>query len=373
MLRSDILKIDRAELFLVPLRLREPFRSSAGTTHERRIVLLALHGDGLTGWSECVAGETPAYTPETTGTAWDVLVRWLLPAVVGRRHDDPSSVLAEAAWVRGHPMAKAAVEMAAWDLAARGAGIPLCEALGGSVRPVAAGLSLGLPDDEDALFRRVEEGLAEGYRRVKLKIEPGLDVEPLRRVRDRFPEAALAVDANGAYGLDDFGRLGELDDLALTMIEQPLPPDELQAHAELQARLRTPVCLDESIRSLPEARLALDLGSCRIVNLKPGRVGGHGPSRAIESLCRERGVPVWCGGMHESGIGRAHNVALATLAGFTLPGDLSASRRYWERDLVDPEWELRDGALVPRSEPGIGVEPDLGRVTALTTRRQTVG
>lgn len=366
------MQIERARLFLVPLALREPFVSSLGTVRERRILLLALDGtNGHTGWSECVAGEPTRYTPETTDSAWSALTGTLLPAVVGAEHADAAAVDEAVRAVGGAPMARAAVEMAAWDLFAKLLGIPLYEALGGEARAVPAGVSLGLEDD-DALLRRIEGFVAEGYRRVKLKIEPGRDVELLAKVRARFPDVPLTVDANGAYSLADRARLRELDELGLGMIEQPLPADDLDGHAELQEVLRTPICLDESIRSAADARRALDLGACRIVNVKPGRVGGLIEAHRIHGLCLDRGVPCWCGGMHESGIGRAHNVALATLSGFTLPGDLSASARYWERDLVSPEWKLRDGALTPLAAPGIGVTPELERIASLALRREEI-
>ena len=364
-------RVERAELLLVPLRLREPFRSSGGVVDERPVVLVALHGDGGTGWGECAALPTPDYTSETTATAWQALSGQLLPSIVGRVPEDSWTALRWAKLARDQPMATAAVEMAAWDLAAKRAGRPLCEALGGFVRPVPAGVSLGLEDDEDVLLRRVERCLSEGYRRVKLKIEPGRDVEALARVRARFPDAVLGADANGAYRPADRTRLRELDDVGLAMLEQPFPREDLRAHAELQSELRTPICLDESIRSVEDARLAIEMGSCRMINVKPGRVGGLDEARRIHDVCRAAGVPVWCGGMHESGVGRAHNVALATLPGFTLAGDLSASRRYWERDLVHPEWELTAGALMPSEAPGIGVEPDRERVEALATRHET--
>jgi len=369
-------RIERARLFLVPLRLREPFVSSRGATQERPVVLLALDGEGVTGWSECVAGEASGYAPETSETAWSALTERLLPAVVGGAHADPAAVLAAALDTTSagddEPMARATLEMAAWDLQAKLDRVPLCEALGGTRRPVPAGVSLGLEDD-DALLRRIERHVAEGYRRIKLKIEPGNDVERLARVRARFPDVPLTADANGAYTLADRARLRELDDLALDMLEQPLPADDLDGHAELQSVLRTPICLDESIRSAADAHRALELGSCRVVNVKPGRVGGHAEARRVHDVCGARGIPVWCGGMHESGIGRAHNVALATLRGFVLPGDLSASGRYWERDLVVPEWTLEGGALVPLDAPGIGVEPDLERIEGLAARGATIG
>jgi O-succinylbenzoate synthase len=370
---SGPVAIERAELFIVPLALREPFRSSASVVRARRVLLVALHAGDVTGWGECVAQETTSYAPETTETAWSILCR-LVPAALpgsGGRRDGLDASPNPSEEARHQPMARAALEMAGWDLRAKLEGLPLCRALGGELRPVAAGVSLGLEDDVDRLLRRVEGFLAEGYRRVKLKIEPGRDVAWLERVRARFPDAALSVDANGAYGPSDVERLRDLDDFGLTMIEQPFPADALREHAALQASLRTPICLDESIRSRADARRALDLGSCRVVNVKPGRVGGLGEAREIHDLCREAGVPVWCGGMLESGVGRAHNVALATLPGFTLPGDLSASRRYWARDLVSPEWELSSGALVPLDAPGIGVEPDVATIEKLAERRKT--
>ena len=367
------MRIDRAELRIVPLRLREPFEISSGSRQDRHILLLTLSGEGETGWGECVAAEDPSYSYETTETAWHVLTDFLLPAVVGREAEGPGDVLNPVAWVRGHPMARAAVEMAAWDLHARLRGVGLAEALGGERRAVEVGVSVGLQPTDDALLFKVDGYLAEGYRRIKIKIKPGRDVEMLRQVRRRFPDVPLMADANSAYTLAAAERLAAMDALDLMMIEQPLGWDDLRDHAELQARLRTPVCLDESVRSPGDARLALELDACRIVNVKPGRVGGLGPARAVHDVCAERGVPVWCGGMLESGVGRAHNVALATLAGFTLPGDISASRRYWERDLVEPEFELRDGTLPVPDGPGIGVRPVVDRIDALTVRRAVLG
>ena len=365
--------IERAEVFLVPLRLREPFVSSAATVQNRIVMLVALHSDGRTGWGECVAGETPYYSPETTETAWHVLTRFLLPVVVGRAHVGGAGVV-RSVWapVRGHPMAKAAVEMAAWDLQAKCDNVPLCVAIGGVRRPVPVGVSIGLQHDDDVLFERIESSLEEGYLRVKIKIRPGRDVDMMRGVRDRFPTASLMVDANSAYTLVDLARLRELDDLGLTMIEEPLGPGDFRGHAELQAALRTPLCLDESIGSAVDAERALELGSCRVINVKPGRVGGVAEARSIHDLCLGSGVPMWCGGMLESGVGRAHNVALSTLPGFTLPGDISASRRYWERDLIDPEWEVTDGTLTPLELPGIGVEPDRARIENLSVRRTVI-
>lgn len=306
----------------------------------------------------------------------------LLPAVVGATHrNGVAGVEAATGSLPDHPMARAAVEMAAWDLQAKLAGVPLWQAIGGSLRPVPTGIALGLEPDGARLNEQVAAALAEGYRRIKLKVEPGAGVERVRAVRERFPDAPLSVDANGAFGAGDdaSGRasyraqLRALDELGLLMIEQPLAADDLLAHARLQAELVTPICLDESIGSHAQARQALELGSGRVINVKPGRVGGIGEARRIHDLCAARGVPVWCGGMLESGVGRAHNVALATLPGFTLPGDLSPSRRYWARDLVEPEWTMTDGLVTPPAGPGIGVEVDRERIEASATRRLAVG
>jgi len=367
------MKIDAVELWLVPLRLREPFVISSGGRQDRMILLVALHGEGAVGWGECVAAEDPGYSYETTETAWHILTDFILPGVVGRDAEGPEDVLAPVAWIRGHRMARAAVEMAAWDLHARLQGLPLPEALGAAVRPVEVGVSIGLQPTDEALLERVEGFLAQGYRRIKAKIKPGRDVEMLAKVRVRFPDVPLIADANSAYSLDDEDTFAEMDALGLMMIEQPLGYDDFRDHARLQARLRTPICLDESIESEGDARLALELGACRIINIKPGRVGGHASARRIHDLCVTAGVPVWCGGMLESGVGRAHNVALATLPGFTLPGDISASKRYWEQDLVSPEFELHDGTLTLPPGPGIAVVPDLERIEALAVRRARVG
>ena len=367
------MRIERAELREVPLRLREYFEISSGGMQDRHILLLTLHGEGLEGWGECVASEEPTYSYETTETAWHILTEFILPNVVGRDADGPEDVLAPVRWIRGHRMAKAAVEMTAWDLAARMDGVSLAEKLGGTRSAVPVGVSIGIQKTDEALYEKVAGYLAEGYARIKVKIKPGRDVEVLAGVRHRFPEVRMMADANSAYTLADADRLEGLDALGLMMIEQPLGHDDFLDHARLQERLRTPVCLDESIEHEGDLALALELGSCRIVNIKPGRVGGHGPSRRIHDAMRARGLPVWCGGMLESGIGRAHNVALASLPGFTLPGDISASRRYWERDLVDPEFEVSDGQMAVPRGVGIGVEPDRERIEALTVRRAVFG
>lgn len=367
------MKITRAELREIPLRLKEYFEISSGGKQDRRILLLTLEGEGHEGWGECVVGEDPGYSYETTETAWHILTSFILPTVVGREAATPEDVLAPVRWIRGHRMAKAAVEMAAWDLAARIDGVSLSRKLGGVRDAVPVGVSVGIQKTDEALHDKVAAYVQEGYARVKIKIKPGRDVEMLAGLRERFPGVPLMADANSAYTLADDARLAELDALDLMMIEQPLSHEDFLHHARLQERIRTPICLDESIESVDDVELALELGSCRIINIKPGRVGGHASSRRIHDAMRERGLPVWCGGMLESGVGRAHNVALASLEGFTLPGDISASRRYWERDIVDPEFEVQDGHIRVPQGPGIGVTPDRERIERLTVRSVVFG
>ena len=366
-------RVERMVLREIRLPLKEPFRISSGLTTERRICLLELtDASGATAWSECVAGELPNYSAETIDTAWLAIREWVAPRVLGRRFDGPEAVapvLAED--FRGHLMAKAAVEMGCWDLAARLAGLPLARLLGGTREQIPAGISIGIQSDPEALVRRARSALAEGYRKIKMKIRPGADVAYLRAVRDALgPAAPLMADANSAYTLADAAHLAELDAFGLVMLEQPLGQDDLVQHAELQRRLETPICLDECITSVDRAADMIALGSGRIVNIKPGRVGGFAASKAIHDLCLRNDIPVWCGGMLESGVGRAHNVALASLPGFTLPGDLSPSARYWAQDVVEPEWTMDAGGMVrvPLEAPGLGVAVDTERVAALTVR-----
>lgn len=360
--------IQRAVLREIPLRLREYFEISSGGLQDRRVVLLTLQGEGLEAWSECVAMEDPSYSYETTDTAWHLLTGILLPSIVGREFDTVEQLVSAIAWVRGNPMAKATVEMAAWDFVARAEGVSLSQKLGGVREAVPVGVSVGLKSTDEALVEAVGRYVDEQYARVKIKIKPGRDVGMLSAVRARFPELPLMADANSAFTLADVDRLRRLDPLDLTMIEQPLRYDDVLHHAQLQKQISTPVCLDESIKSDGDAELALALGACRTINIKPGRVGGFGPSRAIHDRMVDAGFPVWCGGMLESGVGRAHNLALASLPGFTLPGDISASRRYWESDIVDPEFTVVDGTMRVPTGPGIGVAVDTERVEALTVR-----
>ncbi len=373
-----MLRIERIVLREVRLPLKEPFRISSGVQQERRIVLVeVVDGDGVSGWGECTAGERPNYGPETADTAWLAMREWVAPRVLGRSFGDPHEIhpaLEEN--FRGHHMAKGAIETAAWELAARLQGVPLARLLGGTRETIEVGISLGIQASPEALVEKAGAALARGYRKVKIKIAPGLDLPYLRAAREALgPAAPLMADANNAYTLADADALAALDELKLLMIEQPLAWDDLRRHAELQRRLATPICLDESITSVDRAEDMIALGSGRIVNVKIGRVGGHAQAIAVHDLCAAHGVPVWCGGMLESGVGRAHNVAIASLPNFTLPGDVSPSERYWERDIVRPEWTM-DGegrTRVPLDRPGMGVEVDMDRVDDLTVRSETLG
>ncbi len=349
------LRIDRVEVRRVTLPLRFPFETSFSRTTTKRFLLVSVFADGLAGHAECVADVDPFYLPETNDTALHVLRDFLVPMAFALEIDGPRDVLPALARVRGHEMAKAALEMAVWELWARRGGVPLWRLLGGRGGEIDAGVSVGLQKDEGALLEKVEAEVAAGYRRVKVKIKPGRDVALVAAIRARFPRLPLMVDANSAYTLADAARLAELDRFSLTMIEQPLGWDDIVDHAALQRRLSTAICLDESIRSGEDARRALDLGACRVVNVKVGRVGGFAGALAVHDVCRARGAPVWCGGMLESGIGRLANVHLQTLPGFTLPGDTSASSRYFEEDLVDPPVTVSaEGRIAVPDGPGIG-------------------
>ncbi|MBW8874070.1 MAG: o-succinylbenzoate synthase [Acidobacteria bacterium] len=370
-----MLRIEAITLREIALALKEPFQISSGTQSRRRIFLLELtSADGLVAWSECVAAELPNYSSETIDTCWHAIREWVAPRVLGRSFAGPEEVhpVLEQNF-RGHHMAKAAVEMGAWELAARTEGVALSSKLGGTRYQIRVGISLGIQASPAALVEKARAALERGYRKVKIKIKPGADVEYVRAVREALgPEAPLMADANNAYGLEDAASLQALDALGLMMIEQPLAWDDVLRHAHLQNLLKTPICLDESITSVDRAEDMIHLGAGRIVNIKPGRVGGFLQSKAIHDVCAAHGVPVWCGGMLESGVGRGHNVALASLPNFTLPGDVSPSERYWERDIVTPEWTM-DAAgwiVVPVDRPGIGVEVDRDRVEDLTVRRE---
>jgi O-succinylbenzoate synthase len=371
------LQIQSLTLREIALTLKEPFQISSGTQSHRRIFLVHLRdADGAEGWGECVAGETPHYGPEAIDTAWVALREWVAPRVLGRSFAGPEEIHpALDLNFRGNQMAKAAVEMAAWELAARREGVSLARKLGGVRDRIQVGISLGIQKDPETLVEKARQALDRGYRKVKIKVKPGTDVQYVTAVREALgPDAPLMVDANNAYTLADLDSLKKLDALGLIMMEQPLAWDDLLRHAELQKQLRTPICLDESITSADRAEDMIALNAGRIVNIKAGRVGGFRESIAIHDLCQRHGIPVWCGGMLESGIGRAHNVALASLPNFTIPGDISPSERYWEKDIVIPEWTM-DGEgniQVPVDRPGMGVEVDFNRVDDLTVRREEI-
>jgi len=368
-----MITIKRISLREIRLPLVEPFTISSGTQDTRRITLVEVEDtDGIVGRGECVASEYPNYMPETIDTAWMAIEAWIAPRVLGRSISNPSETFALLqADIKGHLMAKAAVEMSVWELAARKKELSLARLLGGTRDTIEVGRSIGVQTSVDALIERVQAALDEGYRRIKLKIKPGADIVFVKAVRSAFgTRAPLMVDANSAYTLSHAAVFKEMDDLDLMMFEQPLAWDDMVRHAELQKQLKTSICLDESITGVERAEDMVKLSAGRIINIKPARVGGLAPAVAIHDFCRQHSIPVWCGGMLESGVGRAHNVALASLPGFTIPGDTSPSRRYWERDIVSPEWEMDgNGTIkVPMNTPGMGVEIDIDRVDNLTVR-----
>src|ERR1700692_4099927 len=361
------------EITLRELRMKlvTPFETSAAVTDVRRIVLVEANVDGVTGWGECVAGETPAYSPETTETAWHILRDHVWPLVKKRKFGAAAEFWALMNAVRGHNMAKAALETAVWDAEAKQRGVPLAKLLGGTREEISSGVSVGIKDSLDELAAAVKKELAAGYQRIKKKVKPGKELPQVKRLREEFPGIKLMVDANSAYRMEDWPLLKQLESFYLMMIEQPLGWDDLYGHVELQKKLDNAICLDECIHSEEQARAAILLGACKIINIKMGRVGGYTVARRIHDLCQQNGMPVWCGGMLESGIGRAHNIALSTLPNFTLPGVISASRRYWDEDIIEPEVVVSpQGTIrVPRGS-GIGFETRRGPVQKLTVRKE---
>ena len=362
---SDM-KIECIELHHVEMPLVHPFETSFEREVTRPCILVAVHGGGLTGWGECTAGAGPWYSSETIGTAWHVLRDFLIPAVLGQEVTSPADVVACFQRVRGHEMARAGLENAVWDLLAQAQGVSLARMLGGQRERVPVGVSVGIEPTLDLLLERVAQYVAQGYRRVKLKIKPGWDVAVVRAVRERWPDLPLQVDANSSYTPADAPVFQELDQFDLLLIEQPLHHDDIVDHARLQAHIRTPLCLDESIHSPEHARWALDIGACRVINIKVGRVGGLTAARQIHDLCAGRGVPVWCGGMLETNVGRATNVAMAALPNFTLPGDISASARYYRQDIAGPDFVLNDDStLSVPAGPGLDVRVIPERLAAV--------
>ena len=366
--------IQSIELREICLPLVHFFETSFGRTTERRILLARLiDRDGAEGWGECTAGEGPFYSDEWTDTAWSTLREFLGPMVLGKEIESAARVFSLMRPVRGHRMAKATLETACWDLEAKKAGVPLWKHLGGSRSEIASGVSIGIQDTPDALLEKIRKEVDAGYQRIKIKIKPGWDLRVIERVRKEFPEIRLMGDANSAYKLSDVPLFQQLDQFNLMMLEQPLAHDDIFDHSVLQRQIQTPVCLDESIRSAEDAGHAISLESCRIINVKLGRVGGHAEAKRIERVACDNEIPIWCGGMLESGIGRAHNIAMSTLAGFTLPGDVSASARYWEEDIIDPPVTVSSrGTIAAPDAPGIGFAVNLPRVNSLTVRKETI-
>lgn len=364
--------IDKAELMIVRMPLLSPFETSFGRETHKTAIIVSLHSDGLVGYSECVASEAPYYSYETVTTAWHVIEDYVLPNLLGKEFSSPEALMKSMARIRGHNMAKASVEMAFWDLVAKANRISLSKALGGVKERIESGVSIGIQESMHKLINMISKYMDEGYRRIKIKIKPRWDVEVVKEVRKVFPDIPLMVDANSAYTLDDIDVFKEIDRYDLMMVEQPLSYDDIVDHAKLQSQISTPICLDESIKSYDDARHAIELGSCRIINIKPGRVGGHLISKTIHDYCMDEGIPVWMGGMLETGIGRAHNVALASLPNFKLPGDVSASDRYFEEDIVEPPFKLNpDGTIdVPKGH-GIGVEVMEERIEKFRLKKRT--
>jgi O-succinylbenzoate synthase len=353
------MKIEQITLNHLCMPLRSPFETSFGRATDRDCLLLEVFSEGLVGYGECVADRNPGYSYETSTTAWHVLSEFIIPAIRGQELDGPQDFQRRVQFVRGHPMAKAGLEMALWDLQGKRQGQSLLQMLGGVREKVDVGVSVGIQASPQALVQVVNDYVQQGYHRVKLKIKPGRDVAEARAVRGAFPALRLQVDANSAYTLENASALLPLDDLNLLLIEQPLADDDLWDHHTLQARLKTPICLDESILSRRHARKALEMGACRVINIKAGRVGGLSEAVAIHDLCHSQGIPVWCGGMLETGVGRASNLALASLPGFTLPGDISATDRYYVEDITAQRFTLNADSTIDVPEgPGLGVELD---------------
>lgn len=366
------MRIRWAEIRQVELPLVFPFETSFGRQETHSCVLVRLAADGVEGWGEAPVETAPLYNEETTGTAWHILERFIVPLVLGREIGHPREFPPLVRHLRRHHMAKAGVEAALWDLHSREKGIPLSRALGGTAPAIEVGVSLGIEPTVDALLRRIEDFTGRGYRRIKIKIKPGWDVEVARAVRRAFNAIRLQVDANSAYSLEQAGVFRAMDELDLLLIEQPLGEDDIVDHAALQAQLRTPICLDESIVTPDDARKAIQLGSCRVVNIKAARLSGLTAAGATHDICQRHGIPVWCGGLLETGIGRAANLALASLPNFRLPSDLSASDRYYHEDLIDPPVTLNgDGTVTVPSSPGLGVQVKLDRVEKHTVRKAT--
>ena len=367
------MKIEAITLREIQMPLVHFFETSFGRTYSRRILLVTVHSEGVDGWGESVVGEDPFYSSEWIETAWPTMTKYLIPALLGQRIESGRECPALFAKVRAHRMAKAGLENAVWDAEATQKKVPLWKLLGGTRHEIPCGVSIGIQDSVEQLLEKIQTELTAGYRRIKIKVKPGWDVNVLERIRSRWADITLSCDANSAYTLDQVEHIRKFDQFNLLMIEQPLWNDDIYYHARLQKELRTSVCLDESIVSVRSAAFAVETGACRIINVKVGRVGGFSEALKIHDLCHAHSIPVWCGGMLETGIGRSHNIALSTLENFRLPGDVSASKRYWKEDIIEPEVEVSsDGMIAISDQPGTGyqVKPDL--IEKLTVRKETL-
>jgi o-succinylbenzoate synthase len=365
------MRVNGLTLREIHLKLLTPFETSMDRVTERRIILAEVKVEQASGWGECTAGETPYYCPEDTETAWHILKNFVWPRLKGKELASASEVWPLLGQIRGHNMAKGAVETAVWDAEAKLKKMPLWKLIGGEREEIACGVSIGIKESLDELSAAVKKELAAGYQRIKIKIKPGQDVPQVQRLRKDFPRIKLMVDANSAYRAEDLQLLKQLDAYYLMMIEQPLGWDDLFGHVEIQKNLQTPICLDECIHTYEQAEAAIALGACKIINIKLGRVGGLLQAKRIHDLCERKGVPVWCGGMLESGIGRAQNIAMSTLRNFSLPGDVTASKRYWEEDVIAPEVTVSAaGTIRVPSGAGIGYEPRIERIASVTVREE---
>lgn len=369
-----MLNITSIELTEINLPLVHFFETSFGRTYERRIILVRVQdADGATGWGEITCGESPGYSDEWTDSAWVTAEKILAPMVIGKDVAAAANVWDLMKWARGHRMAKSGIETACWDLEAKKIGVPLWRHLGGVDPVIECGVSIGIQDSIEQLLEKIRVELEAGYKRIKIKISPSWDYDVIKAVRAEFGNILLMGDANSAYTLNDIDKLKSLDEFDLMMLEQPLPHDDIIDHAKLQREINTPICLDEPIKSPEDASKAIELGSGKIINLKNGRVGGHTQSKLIEQICREANMPLWCGGMLESGIGRAHNIAISTLAGYTMPGDVSASKRYWHEDIIEPAVEVSSaGTITAPESPGIGFEIKRDRIEKATVRKALI-
>jgi O-succinylbenzoate synthase len=367
------MKVEAVTLRELRMPLKYFFETSFGRTESRRVILVTAHCEGVDGWAECVAGDGPFFSYEWVETAWATLRDFLVPAMVGATISEARDSAALMSRVRGHNMAKAALENALWDAEARQKQLPLWKLLGGALSEIACGVSIGIQNSHQQLLDKIETELDAGYQRIKVKVKPGWDLEVLSKIRQRWPKILLSCDANSAYRPRDLDHLCKFDEFKLLMIEQPLWDDDIYQHAKLQRDLQTAICLDESIRQARDAEEAIALGACRIMNIKVGRVGGFSEAIATHDLCQQHGIPVWCGGMLETGIGRAHNIALSTLPNFRLPGDVSASKRYWAEDIVEPEIEVSSRGTIPaRDVAGTGYEVKTELIRRLTVRTETI-